>query len=43
MKIVENEGPEEFAQEEVDAAVEDHEAAEDRGEENKPNNNWLWL
>ena len=40
MKIVQNEGPEEFAQEEVDAAVEDHEAAaEDREEENKPNNN----
>ena len=40
MNIVQNELPDEHAQEEVDAAVEDHEAAiEDKEEKSKPNNN----
>ena len=40
MNIVQNEFPDELAQEEVDAAVEDHEAAiEDKEEKSKPNNN----
>ena len=40
MDIVQNEAPEELAQEEVDAAIEDLESAtEDKEEESKPNNN----
>ena len=40
MNVVHDEPPQDFAHEEVDAAVEDHEAVtEEKEEESKPNNN----